>query len=159
MGKIWLDVTFGTRSNCRTESLQFEVVDLPSPYHALLGRPALAQFMATTHVGYLKMKMPGPNGTITVTGDYEVSTQCVSAGPDLAKSMVIAEDKTKMQYAVSLTQPAALGMPSICNFQSAPTFKPIEETKKVQLDSEHPERTVTIGAGRQIGKRAHRVPL
>ena len=73
MGKIRLDAMFGTRKNCRTESLEFEVVDLPSPYHALFGRPALAQFMASTHVGYLKMKMPGPNGTITVTGDYRVS--------------------------------------------------------------------------------------
>jgi hypothetical protein len=37
----------------------FEVVDPDSPYHALLGRPALAKFMASTHVAYLKMKMPG----------------------------------------------------------------------------------------------------
>ena len=41
MGKIRMDTMFGTK-HCRTESLEFEVVDLPSPYHALLGRPALA---------------------------------------------------------------------------------------------------------------------
>ena len=103
--------------------------------------------MATTHVGYLKMKMPGPNGTITVTGDYKVSMQCASAGSALAESMVIAEEKRKMQYAVSLAQSAALGMPAIGNFQTAPTFKPTEETKKVQIDPTHPERTVTIGVG------------
>ena len=62
MGKIRLDTMFGIKQNCRTESLEFEVVDLPSPYHALLGRPALAQFMATTHVGYLKMKCRDPMG-------------------------------------------------------------------------------------------------
>ena len=28
MGKIWIDVLFGTKENCRTESLLFEVVDL-----------------------------------------------------------------------------------------------------------------------------------
>src|SRR3954469_20063741 len=95
MGKIRLDVMFGTRKNCRTESLEFEVVDLPSPYHALFGRAALAQFMATTHVVYLKMKMSGPNGTITVAGDYIVSMQCASAGSAIAKSMVLAEEKKK----------------------------------------------------------------
>src|SRR4051812_49574215 len=98
MGKIWLDVTFGTRLNCRTENLEFEVVDLPSPYHALLGRPALAQFMASTHVGYLEKKMPGPNGTITVTGEYRVSMSCALASSALAQEMVIAEEKKKMQY-------------------------------------------------------------
>ena len=57
MGKIWLDVLFGTKENCRCECLLFEVVDLESPYHALLGRPALAKFMASTHLPYLKMKL------------------------------------------------------------------------------------------------------
>jgi hypothetical protein len=51
---------FGSRDNCRVENLMFEVVDLESPYHALLGRSALAKFMASTHVAYLKMKMSGP---------------------------------------------------------------------------------------------------
>ena len=37
MGTVWVDVAFGDKSNCRTESLLFEVVDLESPYHALLG--------------------------------------------------------------------------------------------------------------------------
>ena len=60
MGKIWVDVLFGSKDNHRIESLEFEVVDLESPYHALLGRLALAKFMATTHMAYLKMKMPGP---------------------------------------------------------------------------------------------------
>ena len=71
MGKCRVDVMFGSKQNCRTENIVFEVVDLSSPYHALLGRPALAQLMASTHITNLKMKMPGPNGTITVTGNYE----------------------------------------------------------------------------------------
>ena len=57
---------FRTKDNHRLESLKFEVVDLESPYHALLGRPALAKFMISTHVAYLKMKMPNPNCIITV---------------------------------------------------------------------------------------------
>ncbi|KAK1665639.1 hypothetical protein QYE76_053798 [Lolium multiflorum] len=60
IGKVRVDVSFGGRDNCRVENLEFEVVDLDSPYHALLGRPALAAFMASTHTAYLKMKMPAP---------------------------------------------------------------------------------------------------
>ena len=80
MGKIWVEVLFGTWENCRTESLEFEVVDLESPYHALIGRPALAKFMISTHMGYLKMKMPGPNGVITIAGDHKRSMDCASTG-------------------------------------------------------------------------------
>ncbi len=43
IGKVRVDVLFGTRDNCRAENLEFEVVDLESCYHALLGRPALAK--------------------------------------------------------------------------------------------------------------------
>jgi hypothetical protein len=47
------------------------VVDLNIPYHALLGRPALAKFMAVPHYTYLKMKLPGPRGVITIAGCYK----------------------------------------------------------------------------------------
>ncbi|KAK1616594.1 hypothetical protein QYE76_022111 [Lolium multiflorum] len=66
MGKVRVDVMFGGRDNCRVENILFELVDLDSPYHALLGRPALAKFMASTHTAYLKMKMSAPNGPLTV---------------------------------------------------------------------------------------------
>ena len=42
------------------ETVSFEVVDHTSAYHAILGRPALAKFMAVPHYAYLKMKLPGP---------------------------------------------------------------------------------------------------
>ena len=93
MGKVCVDVLFGGRDNCRVKNILFEVVDLDSPYHALLGRPALAKFMASTHTAYLKMKMPAPNGPLTVVGNYKVSLETASAGSNLAESLVIAEEK------------------------------------------------------------------
>jgi hypothetical protein len=69
----------------------FEDVDIASPYHALLGRPTLAKFMASTHVAYLKMKMSGPSGTIIIVGDYKRSMACVSAGSSLAETLVIVK--------------------------------------------------------------------
>jgi hypothetical protein len=104
MGKIRMDVMFGSRDNCRVENLMFEVVDLESPYHALLGRPALAKFMASTHVAYLKMKIPGPKGVITFIGDYKRSMACATAGSNLAKTLIIAEEKKRLKRAVEIVK-------------------------------------------------------
>jgi hypothetical protein len=49
LGKVQLEVLFGEKGNSRREPIWFEVVDISSPYHALLGRPALAKFMAVPH--------------------------------------------------------------------------------------------------------------
>ena len=46
LGQIALDVVFGDSKNFRKEKLTFEVVDFQSAYHAILGRPAYARFMA-----------------------------------------------------------------------------------------------------------------
>ena len=48
-GKIMLSVTFGGELNYRTEKIVFDVVELPLPYNGILGRLALAKFMATSH--------------------------------------------------------------------------------------------------------------
>jgi hypothetical protein len=50
LGKLDLPVCFGTPSNFHRETLTFEVVG----------------FMAVPNYTYLKLKMPGPNGVITV---------------------------------------------------------------------------------------------
>ena len=76
IGRVRLDVMFGDSGHFRREPIWFEVVDLSSAYHALLSRPALAKFMAISHYAYLKMKMLGPKGLITITGDYRKSLEC-----------------------------------------------------------------------------------
>jgi hypothetical protein len=96
MGKIRIDVMFGNRDNCRVENLLFEVVDQDSLYHVLLDRPALAKFMASTHVAYLKMKMSGPRRVITIIGDYKRSMACATAGSNLAETLIIAEEKKRL---------------------------------------------------------------
>ena len=78
ISKILIDVFFGDKDHFRRESIWFEVVDLESPYHALLGRPALAKFMAVPHYAYVKMKMPSSKGSLTITGDYKKSSACAA---------------------------------------------------------------------------------
>jgi hypothetical protein len=44
---VVLPVTFGeSQDNYRTEYVKFEVADFETSYHAILGRPAIAKFMA-----------------------------------------------------------------------------------------------------------------
>jgi hypothetical protein len=76
LGRIALNVCFGNRQNYRREKLDFEVMDWPSQYHAILGIPAFSRFMAVPHYTYLVLKMPGPNGIITVKGSFELSDLC-----------------------------------------------------------------------------------
>ena len=71
VGNIYLPVTFGIKANFRTETLMFEVLDWKGAYHAILGRPAYAKFMAVPNYTYLKLKLPGPNGVITVSGSFK----------------------------------------------------------------------------------------
>ena len=66
VGKVTLPVTFGTRDNYHTESIIFEVVPFETSYHAILGRPALAKFMAIPNHTYLLLKMPAPNGVHSI---------------------------------------------------------------------------------------------
>jgi hypothetical protein len=66
IGQVRLPVTFGTRDNYRTKSLDFEVAYIALPYNAILGYPALARFMAAMHHSFNVLKIPGANGTITV---------------------------------------------------------------------------------------------
>ena len=145
MGKIWVDVLFGTKDNHRVESLEFEVVDLESLYHARLGRPALAKFMRSTHVAYLKMKMPGPNGIISISGDYKRAIQCATAGSNLAESLVIAAEKKKLHQVVAMAQSTQLGLSGLMSPDSAAAFEVPKETKKIPIDPEHPEHMAIIG--------------
>ena len=46
LGQIDLPITFGDRANFRLEVLTFEVMDFLGSYHAILGRPCYAKFMA-----------------------------------------------------------------------------------------------------------------
>ena len=47
------------------------MVDFLGSYHAILGRPCYTKFMAIPNYTYLKLKMPGPHGIITIGGDLQ----------------------------------------------------------------------------------------
>jgi hypothetical protein len=102
------------------------VVDLNSPYYAVLGRPVLAKFVAVPHYTYLKMKLPSPRGVITIAGCYKKSIECARASSKLAEALVIAEEKCQLLQWVAATQP---GCPA--SSQPAPHLKSASSANEV----------------------------
>jgi hypothetical protein len=96
LGQLDLPICFGTPSNFCRENHTFEVVGFRGTYHAVLGRPCYAKFMAVPNYTYLKLKMPGPNGVITVGSTYrhayECDVECVEYAEALAESEALIVD-------------------------------------------------------------------
>jgi hypothetical protein len=71
-GSISLSVMFETPENYRTESVVCDITEVNLPFNAIIGRPALYQFMVIAHYGYLVLKRSLPNGIIKIYGDRSV---------------------------------------------------------------------------------------
>jgi hypothetical protein len=104
-------------------------------YHAILGRPCYAKFMAVPNYTYLKMKMPGPNGVITVGSSiehgFDCDVECVEHAEALAldEALVTTLEKMVNEDLDSTTKHTD-------NFEAA------EQTKEVPLDPAAPEGKV-----------------
>lgn len=141
LGQIDLPVTFGNADNYRTETLTFEVVDFTGPYHIILGRPCYVKFMAIPSYAYLKLKLPGPAGIITVGTKAQQALTCEQDSIELAAAAVAAVELEQIRRDAPLV-PAGEAEPS-----TSGTFKSAEDTKVVQIDPEDPAKTVRIGTG------------
>jgi hypothetical protein len=73
LGKIELPLSLGTTSNARSEQITFDVVDMVYPYNAIMGRGSINKLEVAIHGLYLCMKIPGPQGVITIYGDQQVA--------------------------------------------------------------------------------------
>jgi hypothetical protein len=111
MGWVSLPVTFGTEENFRTEYLSLEVADFKSSYHAILGRSMLARFMAIPHYTYLVLKMPAPNGVLTVYGDLIVSSKCDNEVLEIATTNACIDTSAVMVAEVVKIAPTDLTIP------------------------------------------------
>ncbi|KAL0345585.1 UNVERIFIED_CONTAM: hypothetical protein Sradi_4389800 [Sesamum radiatum] len=61
-GLISLPLTMGTGPTQKTCVLKFLVVDVPSAYNVILGRPTLNMFQAVISMYHMKIKFPTPGG-------------------------------------------------------------------------------------------------
>jgi hypothetical protein len=107
LGSVVLLVTFGeTRENYRTEYIKFEVADFETSYHAILGRPTIAKFMAVPHYTYLVLKMLSPAGVLSLQGDLKISFDCDTEAVELAATNQVPNAMMEIYVASkSLPQP------------------------------------------------------
>jgi hypothetical protein len=93
---VVLPVTFGMKDNYRTKYIKFEVADFDSSYHAILGRPTLAKFMAVPHYIYLLLKTPGKTGVPTLHGDLKKSYDCDQEANEYVTTSCVPEPSAEV---------------------------------------------------------------
>jgi hypothetical protein len=76
LGSITLKVAFSNESNFCEEPLTFEVVPFKSTYHVIFSHPAFHSFHTRPCYIYNKLKMPGPDGSITIYGSFRKAKKC-----------------------------------------------------------------------------------
>jgi hypothetical protein len=66
-------LSFGVAPNAQSEQVTFDIVDMVYPYNAIMGRGSINKFEAAIHGLYLCLKIPGPQGVITVYDDQQTA--------------------------------------------------------------------------------------
>ena len=74
-----MTITVGTHSRQLTRQLGFLVVDCPSSYNVIIGRPTLNGWKAATSTYCLKVKFLTDNGVSKVNGDQVLARECYQA--------------------------------------------------------------------------------
>ena len=120
------------------ETLTFEVVGFHGTYHAILGHPCYVKFMAIPNYTYLKLKMLGPHGVITIDisfqRTYECEVECCGHATAIVASLELASLKREVTEEALDTK------------KSTGSFELAEGSKKVLIDPDSSEgKMVRIG--------------
>jgi len=147
IGTVTLPVTFGTPDNYQTKLIKFVVANFESSYDAILGRPALAKFMAIPHYVYLLLKMPDKTGVLTLRGDLLKSYEYDREAIDYASNIRIPSTASKVLTAAKELSLSKDLIPTKKSSQSS--VKPVSDisTKTIQLHERDSSKTAIIGIG------------
>jgi hypothetical protein len=134
VGKIELPLSFSVGPNARSEHVTFDIVNMVYPYNAIMGWGSINKFEVAIHGLYLCMKIPGPQGVITVYGNQQTvrnterdfvpgqqNVHCLTTQREVSKATrPVVDEKVKAQLQSN------------------------DGTKAVPLDSVTPKQTVVI---------------
>jgi hypothetical protein len=136
---IHLDVIFETPTNFRKEKIEFKVIDWPLQYHAILGRPAFARFMAVPHYAYLKLQMPANTGPLTISGRFTRSKNCDKDFNTLSQTFGIHEELHHIRESTSMDvdPPAQQNAPELL-------FDASKDTREHQIHPTDPSITARV---------------
>ena len=127
LGSIQLVLTLGDPPCQATTTVRFLIVEAPSPYNMLLGRPFLNAIRAIPSAYHMIIKFPTTNGVGMVRGNQRVAKECYSASMKQKTINNIYLDELDMRDEV----------------KARPT--PSKELEPIQLDDQ-PEHLVYIGS-------------
>ena len=127
LGSIQLVLTLGEPPCQATTTARFLIVDAPSAYNMLLGRPSLNAIKAIPSAYHMVIKFPKVYGVGTVRGDQRVARECYTASMKQKTVDNVSIGELDMRDEV-LTRP-----------------EPSEELESVTLDDD-PEHLAYIGS-------------
>ena len=127
LGSVQLALTLGDPPCQATTTERFLIVDAPSAYNMLLGRPSLNAIRAIPSIYYMVIKFPTANRVGMVRGNQRIAKECYSTSMKQNTVDNIYMDELDMRDEVS-TRP-----------------EPSEELEPVQL-GDQPEHLVYIGS-------------
>ncbi|GFZ10804.1 hypothetical protein Acr_22g0002020 [Actinidia rufa] len=117
LGWINLPITLGTELHQTIVWQDFIVVDCPSPYNAILGRPTLGRIKAITSTYHLKMKFP----TLTGIGEVKGNQKTAGEWPEDIESLILKDPRETVNT------------------------KPLEEVVPISIHPNYPDCQVMIG--------------
>jgi hypothetical protein len=148
LGSVVLPVTFGeTRENYHTEYTKFEVADFETSYHAILGRPAIAKFVAVPHYTYLVLKMPSSAGVLSLQGDLKISFDCDTEAVELTATNQVPIDMMEIYVASEKLAPSELDIPEKSDKGNKPQPSEEVQVKAIDLGAGDSSKTTMVGAG------------
>jgi hypothetical protein len=148
LGSVVLPITFReTRENYRTECIKFEVADFETSYHAILGRPAIAKFMAVPHYTYLVLKMPSPAGVLSLQGDLTISFDCDTEAVELAATNQVPNAMMEIYATSKKLTPTELEIPEKFDKSNKPQPSDEVQLKAIDLRTGDSSKTTMIGEG------------
>ena len=101
LGLIQLVLTLGDPPWQATTKIRFLIVDAPSAYNVLLGRPSLNAIRFIPSAYHMVIKFPTANGVRMVQGDQCMARECYSASMKQKAVDNISVDKLDMRDEVN----------------------------------------------------------
>ncbi|GAV74303.1 hypothetical protein CFOL_v3_17783 [Cephalotus follicularis] len=130
LGSINLSMVVGT-APCQTQvQMTLPVVDTPSPYNAIIGRPGINLMEAIVSTRHLLMKFPTRFGVGEARGDQQVARQCYkTAILDKGKDKVLPIANVELRGDVEPERP-----------------QPVEDMIQVPREEGNFERVFQVGS-------------
>jgi hypothetical protein len=156
VGQISLPMTFGTRENFRTETVQFEVTDFKTAYNAFLGWSAPLEFMAIPQYAYLVLKMPGPRGIISIRGDVKWAFDCDMESSETVDRLTAFAELQELNQALAESPPDLI-MPK-AKTSKTPTGGHTQQDDSIVYGGAFQGCSRRHQFGSKIGTHAHQIP-